>query len=251
MRSGFFTVFLLVMILFTSCINIEAHQKIKRDGKYDLSFTISTSEEFSSILDGIEDGLVIDESIKDKHELESTETSISHKFTDLGPGRDNRLFQDVNTDDPQIPDNNFLSPENFDFKKEFRFPYYVYTYTFKTSPKQSIEKNNESDENRENREFNDSVSEEAFSELFKMRFVVEVFGTIIRTDGEVDGNKVSYDLMMNSAEEHIIVFKDFFLIAWLYEYSTSLIIGILILLGIAISFIRFIRKIKEKKDKRR
>ena len=130
--------FLLISIILTGgCVNIEVNQKLMRNGHYDIALTISTSSEYKMILNGIKEGFVVDESVKNKLTYSETDTSITYSFKDLDPEKDTKLFKEVEKKDGETsegPDSSFLDPKNYEFTKEFKFPYYEYTYKIKVSP---------------------------------------------------------------------------------------------------------------------
>ncbi|MCD6464216.1 TPM domain-containing protein, partial [Candidatus Woesearchaeota archaeon] len=141
-KKGLTLVLLISMVLITGCININVEQKLKRNGHYDLDLTISTSPEYKILLNGIKEDLQVDDSVRDRFEYRETETSITYSFKDIDPST-HRLFKEVEKkpgednvfgQSQQTPDFSFINPENIEFKKEFKFPYYEFTYKLKVTP---------------------------------------------------------------------------------------------------------------------
>ncbi len=129
-----FIVLALILFTLSGCINFEVYQKIKRNGKYDLDFTISTTEEYSMVLEGLKETMQIHDSVKDKAEYTETDTSLKYSFKDLDPETDTKLFKKTNEtigDTGESPDTSFIDPDNVDFEKDFKFPNYEFTYTIK------------------------------------------------------------------------------------------------------------------------
>ena len=133
-----------MILLLSGCININVEQKLKRNGHYDMDLTISTSPEYKMILNGLKEGFQVDDSVKGKFDYKETDTSITYSFKDINPTTDKKLFKEIEKKEgsendmfgqtQETPDSSFIDPENIDFKKEFKFPYYEYTYTLKMSP---------------------------------------------------------------------------------------------------------------------
>ncbi len=143
--------FLLITIIFTGgCVNIDVEQKLKRNGHYDMALTISTSQEYKMILSTLKEGFVVNDSVKDKFIYSETDTSITYSFKDLDPAKDKVLFKPIEEKDDdendmfgqtsEGPDSSFLDPKNYEFTKEFKFPYYEYTYKIKVSPEPKEDK---------------------------------------------------------------------------------------------------------------
>lgn len=145
-----FLIVLLIAILLTSgCVNIDVQLKLKRNDNYDLDLTISTSPEYKMILNELKKDFQVEDSVKNKFEYSETDTSITYSFKNLDPKKDKKLFKEVEKEEEitqdilgetyETPDFSFLNPENIDSKKEFKFPYYEFTYKIKTSPEKGKE----------------------------------------------------------------------------------------------------------------
>ena len=143
-KKIFLAISLSLILVLSGCINFSVDQKLKRNGHYDMDLTISTSPEYKMILNGLKEGFQVDESVKNKFNYKETDTSVTYSFKDINPKTDKKLFKEVEKKDgpnegvlgqtQETPDSSFINPENTDFKKEFKFPYYEYTYSLKIAP---------------------------------------------------------------------------------------------------------------------
>ena len=130
--------------------------------------------------------------------------------------------------------------KNVEFKSEFIFPYYYYTYSFtiKNTNKQTTQYS----------EFTNS--------LISINYYVDVFGEIVETNGQkTSDNEALFNLNSASSEEkqYKVVFKDFFLFTWLgtfidsdLTYETKLAIGFAVVVFIIALIGYFVGKPREK-----
>lgn len=133
----FFSLFLIL----SGCVSMSVEQRLHRDGTYDLNFTIQTDESFAMMLQGMKQNLIVEDAVKDRFRFHETPTSISYIFRNIDPQRDSELFIDADdieevalegddfTMQADNADVSFLNPSNVELTREFRFPYYVFTYT--------------------------------------------------------------------------------------------------------------------------
>lgn len=138
---------LISLLILSGCINIDVEQKLKRNGNYDIDLVLSTSSEYKMILNGFKDSVQVDDSVKNKFEYKETDTSLIYSFKDINPLVDSVLFKKVenksNNDQGDMfgqsggADVSFLSPNNVIIDKEFKFPYYTYTYKLIINPDSS------------------------------------------------------------------------------------------------------------------
>lgn len=197
---------MLSLVLLSGCVQIDVYQKIKRNGNVDMSLTFKA--ESPMILNVLKQDLEIDPSIQDKYTYEETDNSVTYKFTNIDPTKD-VLFKETKDSDT---DTSMLNKDNYKFNKEFKFPYYYYTY--------EIDMTNEDSEKIESKEdeeslFDESEMDSMFGEMFKIGYTVEIFGKIVETNGnKMEDNKVKFNIGMDEDKVYYIKFKDFFLSSW-------------------------------------
>ena len=145
----FILLFLLIGVVFVSgCVSIDVEQKLKRNGSFDMDLTVSTVAEYKSVLGSVRESLQVDDSIKDRFQYSETDTSITYSFYDIDPKKDTKLFKKIGGDVDTLEqlsegvDYSIFDPDNVDFEKELKFPYYEYTYTLDILP-ESREENNQ------------------------------------------------------------------------------------------------------------
>lgn len=247
------SLFLVLIFLISGCIKIDVDQKIKRNGNYDFAMTI----DFSGMIEMAEEvggeeapgsfGMPtfniteleeqakesVPDSIKDKFEIIATETTISYKFTDIDPEVDTQIFNEDDTAEGS-PNMSIFNPDNYEFKKEFKFPYMVYTI----QSKGYVEAGDGGDD-----EFGDPLAESDtdLSAIFDVTYTVETFGEIVETNGEkISKNKAEFKLDLSDTNPQMnIVFRDFFLVAflgelyWLYLLIISaIVVGVIVFLAL-------------------
>lgn len=183
----------LSMFLISGCVQIDVYQKIKRNGNIDLSLTLKS--ESSMILNAMKQNLEVDPSVMEKYTYEEGTDSVTYKFTDINPLKDNIFKQKEDSK----TDTSMFNKDNFKFKKEFSFPYYYYTYGI----------------NMGNGKSSSSKEENPFGEMFKIGYTIEVFGTVVDTNGnKMADNKVKFNINPDEDKAYYVKFKDFFLASW-------------------------------------
>ena len=191
---------LILITLLSGCIEVTVHQKIKRSGKYDFNLTFRSDSK--ELLNSIKSGFEVNDPTSKKLTYLESKDSISYVFTDLDPRTDLIVA-------PDIAEGKTGSPQKkvWDLKKEFRFPYYYYTITWDLT-QDTKQKESES-------ELGDYFGK-AFDEMFKMGYIVEVFGKITETNGlRMEDNKVRFDVGMSTNKKYYVTFRDFFLFSWI------------------------------------
>lgn len=195
MNKKIFFLITIIILLFTGCVNIEVNQKIKRNGNIDLSIIFKSTNSF--ILESITQDFEINPDIENKAFFEKTENSVIFKFKNINPRKES-FFKKVDDDDTPL-----LDQDNYNFKKEFKFPYYYFIYEI-------------------GEQKNDTIDEDLqklgnlFDNMMKINFNIEVFGTIIETNGnQINKNKVSFESTLTSEDYYYIKFRDFFLFTWI------------------------------------
>ncbi|GAH52500.1 unnamed protein product [marine sediment metagenome] len=195
---------ILSIVLLSGCVQIDVHQKIKRNGNVDISLTFKA--ESHMILNLLKQDLEIDPSVQNKYTYEETDNSVTYKFIDIDPNKDVIFKENENS----YTDNSILNKDNY--KKEFKFPYYYYTYEIDMT-KENIEE--VKPQNDEESLFDEFEMDSMFGEMFKIGYTVEVFGKIVETNGnKMDDNKVKFNIGTNDDKVYYVKFKDFFLSNW-------------------------------------
>jgi hypothetical protein len=198
------SILILSIVVLSGCVQVDVYQKIKRSGNVDMSLTFEA--ESPMILNTLKQDLEIDPSIQDKYTYEETDNSVTYRFTDIDLQKDNLFAEEVDSE----TDTSLLDKENYDFKKEFKFPYYYYTYEIDMT-----KGNTEELDAQEESLFDDSEIDSLFGEMLTIGYTVEVFGTIVETNGNrMDDNKVKFNIGVNTDKEYYVTFKDFFLSSW-------------------------------------
>jgi hypothetical protein len=189
MKKKLIIIILITSILFLSgCVQIELYQKIKRNGNIDMSLTFKSNSKF--ILDSLKKDLEINPLINDKVIYEKTDNSISFKFKNINPLKEN-LFLETDSK------NSMLNKENYNFNKKFKFPYYYFVYEINMSDNES----------------NDIDT--IFNNIFTISYSIEVFGKVVETNGEkISKNKVKFNILSNKNDIYYVKFRDFFLFTW-------------------------------------
>lgn len=211
---------LVFLVLLGGCVQVDVSQKIKRSGNMDMSLTLKA--ESPMILSAVNQDLQIDPSVQDKFTYEETDTSVTYKFTDIDPSKDT-LFEE---NEDSTADTSIIDKESYRFEKEFKFPYYYYTYEIDMT-KEETEDSNDVQEHEEILsddadmdamfgEYGDAEMDAMFGEMLSMGYTVEVFGSIVETNGKkMDDNKVKFNIGMDTDTVYYVKFKDFFLLNWL------------------------------------
>lgn len=170
---------LVSMLLLTGCGTINIHQKLYRDGTFDLS--IESKSDNAMFLNLVKEGFE-ESPITEKAILIEDEEGFKYLL-------EKTSLEDIST---ESKDSMF---ESIGIKKEFKFPYYYYTITLK----------NEGSEDPEYGSMGMSVN-----------YILEPFGKITDTNGVLlgeDKKTVKFNLM--KTKDYYVTFKDFFIPAWI------------------------------------
>ena len=175
---------LLSTLLVSACIEVDVHQKLKRNGNTDLIITYTAPTE---VIDLLKES--INTQNLDIAKYEETNNSIKFFFKNINQDINIGMFQEDEDLDEYL-----FKTENFELKKEFRFPYYYFTYKFNLG---------------------EEKEESTTNDIIKITYTIEVFGRIVETNGEqLSKQKVRFD-MINPNKENKVVFRDFFLTTWI------------------------------------
>ncbi|RJQ21365.1 hypothetical protein C4580_02380 [Candidatus Woesearchaeota archaeon] len=186
---------ILILLLLTGCLQIDIQQKLKRSGKVDLSLTFKSDS--TMILENMKEQFQVNPAITRKYTYSETEKSATYQFTDVDPQTDS-LFLSQGDEKTAA----FMNKDSYKISREFKFPYYYFTYEIHFPVKE---------QETEQDEFASGMA----SSLFKITYTVETFGRIIETNGnKMSDNAVKFDISLTKDETHYVVFKDFFLFTW-------------------------------------
>lgn len=186
----------LTLLIMSGCIHVDAHQKLKRNGNTDLIITYSAPK---MILDSLKEGISTD--FEDMKNVKYEESSDSIKF--IFKNINEEFDVDVFDDDEETFNDILFNKENFNIEKEFRFPFYYFTYTINLGH----------EFNMDNEEFNEL--NQMLEEMFKFTYTVEVFGKITDTNGEKLSKKEARFNIVDTSEAYVVEFRDFFLFTWI------------------------------------
>ena len=188
---------LCVMILVSGCVQIDVYQKIKRDGNVDMRLILKA--ESMMILNALKTDLEIDPSVQ--YTYKETDNSVIYEFSDIDPTED-VIFKKENA---------MSNKENYRFEKEFRFPYYYFTYEIDIQPEETAQ-----DDSAFGSDAFDSEMDSMLGEMFKIGYTVEVFGDIVETNGNrMSDEKVKFNIGLTDDKVYYVKFKDFFLFTWI------------------------------------
>ncbi len=202
-----FTLLMLSVVLVSGCVQLDVEQKIKRNGNVDLSLIVKS--ESPTILNALKQNLEVAPSVQNKYTYEESDNSVTYKFTDIDPTKD-VLFKE--SEDSDMNTSMLFNKDNYNFKKEFRFPYYYYTYKIVTEEKSE----NTNSDIEENNLLKESEIDTMFGDMFKIGYTLEVFGKIVETNGNrMDDNKVKFNIGLEDNKVYYVEFKDFFISNWL------------------------------------
>ncbi|MDD5455953.1 MAG: hypothetical protein PHV30_02845 [Candidatus Margulisbacteria bacterium] len=189
----FLIVSVLTIFFLSGCVQIEVNQKIKRTSMIDLSIMFKAKS--PEILNVVKQNIQISPKIKAKFSQQETSASVTYKFRNFDPYKD-ELFDDKANLTPGIQ-SPLMNIESYQFKKEFKFPYYVLTY--------SINMNN----------VNGNNGGDLVTGGLRAGYTIRVFGKIIETNGSrIDKHTVKFDIGLYDKKIYYVKFKDFFLITW-------------------------------------
>lgn len=228
------------IILLSGCITITMNQKLYRNGHFDYSITIPLNSQLKSMTGEIKEEMKVPEEYENNFELIETDTSLTFLFKDIDPQKMTSLFSEKSGSDRGVTP---FDPSAVNFRKEFKFPYYVFTYEVKMDDDKIEETSNDEDRNNSNSSFQMS----GMDNIVTLEFIVETFGTVIQTNGEkISRNKVKF-LLNDDTKVLKIVFKDFFLVTLLGRFTTFFISVACLLLGLGVGFI-IVRRQKHEKE---
>jgi hypothetical protein len=191
------TIILIIGVFFSGCVSVDVNQKIYRDESIDIS--IKFSAESSYVM-----SMLKEDNMMDMLKQEITKYGDSESEWTYTENFDSFTFSSEHLDlsnklDDTATKHSILKPE---ITKEFKFPYYYYTYSF-------VKKDLVSD---------DLLALYNFNELIYIDYNVEVFGKIVDTNGlKINENEVLFKMSTDSNQNEInyITFKDIFLRTWL------------------------------------
>ena len=187
-----FLLFLSVFVFLSGCIDVDVHQKLKRNGNMDLSITYSAPP---AVIELLRDSVNLEGS--EVFKFKENEDSLSFVFKDINKDLNIGMFEG---DEGELEEELF-NPENFDLVREFRFPYYYFTYSIDLSRGEG------------SREVQGGI-DDALGDVMSVTYTVEVFGRIVDTNGELLSNKEARFDLVNPDEEFRVVFRDFFFFTW-------------------------------------
>ncbi|MBI5001764.1 hypothetical protein HZC31_00095 [Candidatus Woesearchaeota archaeon] len=173
---------LVISLLLTGCGTVNFYQKLYRDGTFDITVEVKSSEQMflTTVEQGLEESGMLKGAIR-------TEQADGYKYfiekTTLAE------LNQTNASD------SFIGSSGF--KREFKFPYYYYTITI-------INEQNTSEE------------DSAFTGGFGFNYILEPFGKITDTNGFYTSDEkkaVQFNLM--KSKTYYVTFRDFFLYSWI------------------------------------
>ncbi|MFH1850173.1 MAG: hypothetical protein ABH879_08415 [archaeon] len=126
-KETYIIVVTVALILIVGCVHIEIHQKIKRNGKYDVDIRITSEPERRYLLAELDEQLLIHKDVQDRFSFIEDEESVVLSFQDLTSN--DRLLFDKNSKSSYLKayeDYTFLNPEEIRIERTMHFPYYVY-----------------------------------------------------------------------------------------------------------------------------
>lgn len=194
------TIMLIMGVFLSGCVSIDMNQKIYRDGSIDFSITFSS--EVPYVLNMMKDEIANTDDLDSEwiytEDTNSFTLSAEHMYT-----------KDIDRDSDNAKAGAFISqPE---ITKEFKFPYYYYTYSF-------VEKAILPEDEMSTSEFEDPSEFGNINELISISYNVETFGEVVDTSGlKTSENSARFRLSPEPEQEkrHYITFKDLFFRSWL------------------------------------
>ncbi len=187
-----FLLFLSVFVFLSGCIDVDVHQKLKRNGNMDLGITYSAPP---AVIDLLRDSVNLEGA--EVFKFEETEDSLSFVFRDVNKALNIGMFEE---EEGELEEELF-NPENFNLAREFSFPYYYFTYSINLSSRGG------------SRDVQGGI-DDALGDVMSVSYTVEVFGRIVDTNGVLLSNKEARFDLVNPDEEFRVVFRDFFLFTW-------------------------------------
>lgn len=181
------------IISFSGCVGIDLNQKIFRDETSDINLRFTA--ETPLILNALKDEVTKNLSSESDWVYSEDEKgfTLALKNTDIKTLKSSTMGKGI-----------FSQAE---LKKEFKFPYYYFTYSF-------IETANQVEEQKSTEPYDS----EEFKKLVSINYNLEVFGDVVETNGLKTGeNTVRFKLELepNKDKKYYVTFKDFFLRTWL------------------------------------
>lgn len=191
MKRGFqkiiISIFIIALIFSSGCLEITYQQKLKRNGKYDITITFKATS--SEVLNLVKNSFQAKPGMSQRVEYTETETTASYHIKDIDP-----RYETLVESDGEVGRN------TMSVTKDFRFPYYYYRLSWDYTETINPEK---------------TEYDQLFESMFKLNQVVDVFGTIIETNGKrMSNNRVKFDMTKAGGKPYYVEFKDFFLFTW-------------------------------------
>jgi hypothetical protein len=190
-------VLLIMSVFFSGCVSVDINQKMYRDESID--FSIKFSSESAYVMAMLKEEYILNML---KHEIAKTEDFDSEWI--YTEDFNSFIFSIEHLDISKNSDN--AATEGLIFKpemtKEFKFPYYYYTYSF-------VEKDILS---------TDLLAGYNFNEIIYVDYNVEVFGNVVDTNGlKTSKNSVIFKMSTdpNQDKRNYVTFKDIFIRTWL------------------------------------
>lgn len=189
----------LLTVLLSGCFQVEFDQTLKRNGKMDMSLTISSN--MPMILNELKGEMEIDDpKLQKRYSYSETRNSFTHSFKNLDPTKDTFF-----SGEGDMEDQAFLDPQNYAITREFKFPFYYFTYEIDMTE----------EETQQNDDFSDQL-ENMLSNAFQIKYNIQVFGKITDTNAnQIDSKRVEIDMMSNTDTVYYVTFRDFFLWTWI------------------------------------
>ena len=186
------------VFLLGGCTEVGVYQKINRDGTFDMDLVLRSDS--SVVLDSLKRGLEVDSGVADRYSYEESDKSVFYRFKGIDPKIDVLFKKKEQSYSPLST----LQGMSYELKKEFRFPYYYYTYEIVTF--------------KEERHFSDDWRLEppkVGGRLVEIGHTVDVFGGVVETNGrQVGSSRVKFDVEFNKDERYYVKFRDFFVSSW-------------------------------------
>ena len=193
-KINLFILLFLSLLLINGCVHVDVNQKLKRNGNTDLTITYKAPE---MILDSLKQGMNTNTEDFENIIYQETDESIKITIKNINKEFELDLYEDDSFDDI------LFNKENFNLEKEFRFPYYYFTYIINFSHEDNIQ----------NQDFDEL--NQMLNNMFKFTYTIETFGEITETNGnKLNKNKVRFNIA-DTNEAYVVEFRDFFLISWI------------------------------------
>lgn len=203
-----FIIVIIALILFvSSCANVEVSQKLYRNGNVDMVFNIySRHDDAQKIL---KTPLNISTDTASKYTFEITDEGSKHIFNNLNL-EDDKLLDPTNNSEYNLE---IFNIDTYSLEKEFRFPYYYYTYSIRNPYPNWDEVTERALKGEDFKDLTSRFSEPSLSSYV----IVEVFGEIVETEGNITGQNIvefEVDILYDNPEFYEIKFRDLFWNSW-------------------------------------